>query len=194
MMPIRVPLLETPRLIVREFVLDDLDAVHQLMKRAWGEEQPLEQRRRWLQWAVLNYEALANLYQPPYGDRAVVLKADNRLIGAVGYVPCLNAFGHYGYYQQFGDTPDDDRTFPEFGLYYAFDPDYRRQGYASEATQAMIDFAFAHLRLRRIVATTEFHNEGSMGVMRRLGMRIEKNPDPNAPPWLQVVGILENKG
>jgi len=27
--------------------------------------------------------------------------------------------------------------------------------------------------------------------MRKVGMRIEKNPFPD-PPWLQVVGILEN--
>jgi hypothetical protein len=28
--------------------------------------------------------------------------------------------------------------------------------------------------------------------MRKLGMRIEKNPYPE-PPWLQVVGILDNQ-
>jgi hypothetical protein len=27
--------------------------------------------------------------------------------------------------------------------------------------------------------------------MRRLGMRIDRNPYPD-PPWFQVVGILEN--
>jgi hypothetical protein len=29
-------------------------------------------------------------------------------------------------------------------------------------------------------------------VMRKLGMWVEKNPRPE-PPWLQVVGVLENK-
>jgi [ribosomal protein S5]-alanine N-acetyltransferase len=46
--------------------------------------------------------------------------------------------------------------------------------------------------LRRVVATTTYDNEASMGVMRKLGMRIERNPFPD-PPWLQVVGILENR-
>ena len=27
--------------------------------------------------------------------------------------------------------------------------------------------------------------------MRKLGMRLERNPSPE-PPWLQVVGVLEN--
>lgn len=57
----------------------------------------------------------------------------------------------------------------------------------------MIHYAFTALRLRRIIATTEYDNVGSMGVMRRVGMRLEKNPYPD-PPWLQVVGILENTG
>jgi hypothetical protein len=30
-----------------------------------------------------------------------------------------------------------------------------------------------------------------MGVMRKLGMHLERNPYPE-PPWLQVVGVIEN--
>ena len=56
----------------------------------------------------------------------------------------------------------------------------------------MIDYAFQHLRVKRIVATTTFENTASMGVMRKLLMRIEKNPRAK-PPWLQAVGVLENK-
>jgi len=36
---------------------------------------------------------------------------------------------------------------------------------------------------------TEYDNLASQGVMRRLGMKLEKTPFPD-PPWLQVVGIL----
>ena len=41
------------------------------------------------------------------------------------------------------------------------------------------------------IAAATYDNAASMGVMRKLGMRIEKNP-LSEPPWLQVVGILEN--
>ena len=44
---------------------------------------------------------------------------------------------------------------------------------------------------KRIVATTEYDNRASMGVMRKLGMRLERNPFPD-PPWFQVVGFLDN--
>jgi hypothetical protein len=47
------------------------------------------------------------------------------------------------------------------------------------------------LRLRRIVATTEYDNAASIAVMRKLGFRIERNPG-RAPFFLQVVGIVEN--
>jgi ribosomal-protein-alanine N-acetyltransferase len=79
----------------------------------------------------------------------------------------------------------------EFGLYYAVSPTHQRQGYATEATRAMIDYAFHTLKLKRIVATTTYDNVASMGVMRKLRMRIEQNP-LSGPPWFQVVGILEN--
>jgi len=76
-----VPPLETERLIIRPFSMDDLDAVYQLLDvdvsmADFGSEGGMtrEERQQWLQWTVLNYAALNRLNQPPYGDRAVVLK------------------------------------------------------------------------------------------------------------------------
>ena len=89
-----------------------------------------------------------------------------------------------------GDDAVPGLTSAEVGLYYGLLPDQRGQGYATEAASALVDYAFGQLRLRRIIATTTDDNVGSMGVMRRLGMRIERNPLPD-PPWLQVVGSLE---
>src|ERR1700751_831918 len=83
------------------------------------------------------------------------------------------------------------RTAPEVGLFYAITPALRGQGYATEAAQALVDYDFQQLRLKRIVATTTYENAASMGVMRKLGMRLERNPYAE-PPWLQVVGVLEN--
>src|SRR5260370_1314078 len=65
------------------------------------------------------------------------------------------------------------------------------QGYATEAAQALINYAFTQLHLKRIVATTTYENEASIGVMRKVGMRIEKNPSPD-PSGFQAVGILGN--
>jgi RimJ/RimL family protein N-acetyltransferase len=187
-----MPALETERLVIRPFTLDDLGDIHQVMSLAFqhhfdaGDADARAERQRWLQWTVLNYEALAKLNQPPYGDRAIVLKSTGQLIGSIGFVPCLTAFGQLPSLRaEVGGGHDST----EFGLFWAVSPAHQRRGYATEAARVMIHYAFSALNLRRIIATTEYDNAGSMGVMRRVGMRIEKNPYPD-PPWLQVVGIL----
>lgn len=49
----RIPVLETERLLIRPFGLDDLRACHQLFDiEAKMEEQSLDERREWLTWAV----------------------------------------------------------------------------------------------------------------------------------------------
>lgn len=197
-----MPALETERLVIRPFVMEDLAGVHQLLDAAVPSppgtlapgsdgSQVLEERRGWLHWSTLNYVELARLYQPPYGDRAVVLKGNGSLIGACGYVPLLGPF------DQLSGIGRPELTTParfftsEIGLFYAFLPTFRGKGYATEAARALVDYAFAQLRLKRIVATTTYSNARSMAVMARLGMRIERNPF-SEPPWFQVVGILEN--
>lgn len=187
-MPLEMPILDTPRLRVRPFVMEDLDVCHQMFDHeAWQTGEPLEGRRRWLQWSVLNYRALAVLAQPPYGDRAVVLKTTDEIVGSVGLVPCIGPFDRLPSYG--GDVAAEHNR-PEFGLFWATRTAHQRQGYAAEAARAMIDYAFTELRLKRIVATTDYDNARSQAVMRRLGMRLERNPQPG-PAWFQVVGVLD---
>jgi len=198
-MTTEMPVLETRRLLIRPFAMADLEAIHRILDRELVDFEPssLDERRSWLAWTVQNYTELARLYQPPYGDRAVALQMDGTLIGACGFVPCLNAFEQLpGWTSRPGGKPvphPQSRSTPEFGLFYAISPAHQRQGYASEAAQALVDYAFAVLNVKRVVATTDHDNLGSIGVMQRLGMRILRNPQPE-PPWLQVVGVVENPG
>src|SRR5258708_35688611 len=68
--------IETARLIIRRFVLDDLPDIHRILNAAFPEDAgTLDQRKEWLRWTVMNDLQRARLHQPPYGDRAVVLKA-----------------------------------------------------------------------------------------------------------------------
>jgi len=188
-------ILETPRLIIRAFQPDDLHAIHRILDLAFGDgskisdEAALTERRSWLEWSRLSAEWLPKMFQPPYGDRAVVLKSTDTAIGAVGYVACFDAFEQIPGLSR-GEPPSAYRV-AEMGLFWAIDPDYQRQGFATEAAQTLIDFAFQQLRAKRLIATTEYNNAASIGVMRKLGMTIAKNSFPD-PPWLQVVGILNH--
>jgi ribosomal-protein-alanine N-acetyltransferase len=195
-----MPVLETERLLIRPFTMDDLNDMHQVYVDAnWIDpdntpEQELEARRKWLEWQVINYDALANLYQPPYGDRAVELKDTGVMIGSVGLVQSMGPFDLLPHYQTLGGehtSGDPMRHFPEMGMFWAFKSAYWGKGYATEAASALVDYAFTVLNLRRIVATTDYENEASMAVMHRLGMKVERNPRQE-PPYFQVAGILEN--
>lgn len=197
---LEMPILTTKRLLIRPFLMEDLEPVYQLLDMELNAAQlgtdkmeSIAERAEWLQWAVLNHTQLAKLHQPPYGDRAIVLRDSKKLIGACGYVPCLNFFEQAPGLAPRSILPGESYNSTEFGLFYAISPAYQRKGFAVEAAQALVDYAFRHLRLKRIIAETDYENLGSIGVMRELGMRIVKNPY-SEPPWLQVVGVLDNAG
>jgi RimJ/RimL family protein N-acetyltransferase len=60
-----------------------------------------------------------------------------------------------------------------------------------DAVHELLSLAFDVLKLWRVVATIERDNVASIGVMRKLGMRVERNPLPE-PPGLQAAGILDH--
>ncbi len=78
--------------------------------------------------------------------------ADRALIGDIG----------------FKGGPDAEGTV-EIG--YGIIPSYRGQGYASEAAQAMIAWAFAQPGVRRVTAECLADNAGSIRVLEKVGMR-----------------------
>ena len=179
--------LTTSRLTIRPFELGDLDAIHAVLD---GEDSGgLAQRREWLEWTVRNYSALEKLQQPPYGDLAVVVRAENKLIGSVGLVPLLAPFGLLQAFRPMNAAPDPRFT-TEMGIFYHIKPERRFNQFASEAAGALVNFAFLQLNLKRLVATTHHDNLASMTVMRKLGMHIEFNPY-DEPRWFQVIGIRE---
>ena len=185
--------IEASRLIIRPFVRDDLVFIRRILAQGFGEAgsggAAVRELGSWLEWQILNQEWFEKMRQPPYGDRAIVLKTSNRPIGAVGYVPCLAPFEQIPELAA-GSTPRGGYT-TEFGLFYAVDPEYRGQGYATEAAGAMLEHAFKVLHLKRVITMTDFTNLASQKVMRKLGMKLTRNPLAE-PTWLQVVGVSEN--
>lgn len=185
--------LETPRLLIRPFVMDDVPTIHRILDETFGngtlvdDENALQERASYVRWCALNMEWFSKMHQMPYGDRAIVLKATGQLIGSVGFVPLLDEYSRLPELESIRTTYNT----PEVGLYWVIDPQHQNKGYASEAARALIDYAFQELKLARIIATTEHTNHASQAVMRKLGMTLAVNPLPD-PHWLQVVGILEN--
>ena len=108
------------------------------LNKAFGWEMPVADRQRWLQWTILGYEMFSMLEQPHYGERAVVLKETEEMIGAVGIVPYLDTFNSVTAFQR---TPDFPAT-AEVGLFWVIAPDHQRNGSVSEAARALTDYLF----------------------------------------------------
>lgn len=192
--PLLAPL-QTGRLGIRPLEPGDLEACHRLnLDIGWadpreGEEALRERRRSWLSWTIDCYREFSRLHQPCYGERAIVRRADGRLVGLVGLVPSTVPMGQL---DGLGGRRGAGVS-AEFGLFWAVSPAHQRQGYAAEAAGAFMAHVASVLQLARMVATTEHENEASIGVMRKLGMRILRNPYPE-PHWCQVVGVADFDG
>ena len=119
--------LETERLLIRSFEVADLPVIYRILDQTFGEGRlandaaALRERREWLEWSLLSEKWLAALYQPPYGDRAIVLKSSGELVGAIGYVPLLMPFEQM---PDLGGTqaPEAARFTAEVGLFWVHRP------------------------------------------------------------------------
>ena len=184
--PSAMPPLETERLLVRPFNDGDVPGVGAVLVT----DDPAA-TERYVRHGGLNALVLAELGQPPLGDRAVVLRSTDELVGIAGLVPAFAPFDQLRALDEEPSARSAGMHRLEIGLYYAVHPAHRGRGYATEAARALVDFAFVRMRLARIVATTERDNVDSQAVMRRLGMRMYENALPD-PAWFQLVGILDN--
>jgi RimJ/RimL family protein N-acetyltransferase len=185
-----MPPLETERLLIRPFADGDVPGLLVVLEITEADAQAAAER--YVRHGALNAVVLAELGQPPYGDRAAVDRATGELVGITGLVP---AYGPFDQLRPAGGwlmpAPGASLHRPEVGLYYHVRSDLRGRGYATEAARALVDFAFGPMRLLRIVATTERDNLASQAVMRHLGMGMHENSRAE-PDWFQVVGILDN--
>jgi RimJ/RimL family protein N-acetyltransferase len=186
--------LETKRLLIRPFTIDDLAEAHAMLDLdiQWaGPAFSLDQRRQALQF----YIQLAQWGGDSlYGYRAITLKASSQLIGICGFLPVLwlphtkslfwpAFFGHSEF------SPDRAYATLELEIGYALASQQRRQGYATEAVRALVDYAFRVLNVGRIFASTNRSNTGSIGLMRRIGMHIANNPEHPEVEWPGAPGV-----
>jgi RimJ/RimL family protein N-acetyltransferase len=185
--------LETERLILRPFDGGDVEELHRLVyadpdvRDAWSgyRETPEQFRHRFDEggvWRLVD----------GFGFRAVVLKESDALLGLVGF---------QRHEQEprivFGDNARpvaSDPNLVDAELTYALGRAYWKRGYATEAGAALIAEGFDRLGIDRIVNWVDPCNANTIGLMTRLGFRIEPNGNPSdlaksgAPSML---GILE---
>ena len=67
-------------------------------------------------------------------------------------------------------SQSDDRSSAALG--WIINKKYRKQGFASEAASALLDFAFTNLSINKVYAQCDCKNAASFGVMKKIGMSL----------------------
>jgi len=153
--------IETDRLILRPFTLDDAEAWLPLISlpeviRYTGDTPAasIDDARESLRRRPLRDYALYG-----FGRLAVVEKAGGRLVGFCGFK----------YVIELG----------EVDIGYRFLPDCWGKGYATESASALMREARPAHRIRRVVGTVHPDNPGSGRVLEKLGLRFERLLEPD---------------
>jgi len=146
--------LETERLLIRNWEDRDRDAFHRLnADEAVMRFFPF--RRTRAEADSFMDELTEDNRARGFGFAAVVNRATGECIGMAGLKPTC-------------DVPLRQPEAIEIG--WRVLPEHWRNGYASEAAATLIAFGFRELDLLEIVSFAVQHNEPSIAVMRRLGM------------------------
>lgn len=153
-------ILETPRLILRHLVLDDLDALFALYNDS--------EIRKYFPDGVKNYEDTREELEwylnghpehPRLGLWATVQKETGKFIGRCGLLP----------------WEIDGRL--ETEVAYLLDKNFWHQGLATEAATGILAYAFDTLNLLRIICLMHPDNIASQRVAQRIGMILEGKVD-----------------
>jgi [ribosomal protein S5]-alanine N-acetyltransferase len=150
-----MPTLETDRLILRDFVPNDWDALNAIVSdpavtrfmhfASWDEAK----RSHWLAYMV---EEAAHPH--PYTDNwAITLRTSGQVIGWL-YIGASREVAEAG----------------TRGCGYALDPQFWGQGYMTEALRRAFTYEFTVLGTQRITAECETPNTASARVMQKCGM------------------------
>ncbi|WP_341770338.1 GNAT family N-acetyltransferase [Aureibacillus halotolerans] len=145
-------LIETKRLIIREMVQSDYDALcrilcdEEVMRAAYESAFNLEEAQNWLNRHLKRYEEYG------FGLWAVVLKETNEMIG------------------QCGLTMQGWREKEILEIGFLFQKAYWHKGYATEAAIACKEYAFSVLNANRVYSIIRDTNMAAQEVAVRNGM------------------------
>lgn len=152
--------IETPRLILRQYTMDDFDALYEIvsdpetMARYPAPFSP-EKTRSWIAWNLENYETYG------FGLWVVTRKDTGEFIGDCG-ITLQNI---------------DGEMLPEIG--YHIHKKYWHQGFGKEAACAVRDWAFEHTDYDILYSYMKYINVASYSTAIANGMhRVKEYTDP----------------
>ena len=151
----RLPVLETPSLVLRPMLLSDAREIFAYASDPevaryvlWDPHRSLAETRSYIRY-------IRSLYRSGLPSSwAVVFRQTNQVIGSIGFM-----------------WASEENRSAEVG--YSFSRAFWNRGLATEALSAVLNSAFAALNLNRIEAQRDIRNPASGRVMEKCGMRQE---------------------
>ncbi len=153
-------IIETNRLILREYVTEDFDALFEILSDAETMQHypapfDADRTRNWISRNSDNY------INHGFGLWAIILKTTGEFIGDCG-ITLQNIAGD---------------ILPEIG--YHIHKKYWRRGLAKEAARAVLDWAFVNTQYNTIYSCMKHTNIASYSTAMSIGMKKSKEyPDP----------------
>jgi ribosomal-protein-alanine N-acetyltransferase len=142
--------LESNRLILRPFTIDDIDDV-----LLYASDNIVTKYLTWPSYMDISQveEVVKKYYIGKEGIFAIELESEQKCIGCIGLSVYI------------------EHNKASFG--YVLNREYWNKGYMTEALNIILDFSFLKLELNRVEATHYIGNEGSGRVMQKCGMKYE---------------------
>jgi RimJ/RimL family protein N-acetyltransferase len=161
----KIPTLETERLVLRAFKAEDLEAYAPMcadpeVMRYLGDGRLLTRMETWRSMAML----LGHWDLRGHGMWAVTLRGDDRLIGRAGFF--------------------EPEGWPGFEIGWTFARVAWGHGYATEAAARALAYARQVMDRREVISVIVPGNERSIRVAERIGEKFIRNDDIAGKPVL----------
>lgn len=160
-------ILETKRLLLRHFVLSDLNDLFSfysdpdVIKYIPDAPRTYAETKEELEWFMNGHPKF-----PELGLWATIHRETGQFIGRCGLLPW---------------TIDEQK---EVEIAFAFSRAYWGQGFGTEAAQALLQYGFGHLQFSRLICLIERENLASIKVATKIGMIFEKEGRDEKGPFL----------
>ena len=149
-------IIETPRLIIREFTMSDIDDLAYILSKPEVMHYSPTGAISTEETAIKIKSYIDSYQQHRYGKWAVIHRNTGKLIGYCGIA-----------IEQIDNNLENE-------LGYRFDPDFWCQGFATEAASSCINYAFDTLHLEYLLGIVEPENTASVRVLQKIGMEFVK--------------------
>ena len=150
-------ILETKRLLLRRFLIEDLDALFafysdpDVVRYIPDAPRTYEETREELEWFRNGHPKF-----PELGLWATIYKETKQFIGRCGLLPW---------------TIDEQQ---EVEVAFALSKAYWGQGLATEVARSLVQYGFENLQLSRLICLIDHDNQASINVATKIGMTLEK--------------------